>query len=274
MAASACKAVISLCLNLPIRGNMSEYLRLAVFSDIHANAVALEAVLDDLHSTGGLDYLVAAGDLLTDGSQPCETWHLLQQARSLFVRGNHDEYLLGNYQDAHPQFWEEIEVTNRWTLKHLSPDIKQHIKAMPLHLRFSPAPGHDLLVMHATFKSCHHHVAQVYRSDDELEEKYGGAQAEVIVFGHYHESFNFRRGNTHFVNVASVSLPRDKQPLAAYTLFTWRRNHWDIEQRRIPYDRDKFVRHLLSSDTAARQWQLPLLGVEDPLSEFELKAAG
>ncbi len=245
---------------------MSEFLRVAVFSDIHANAVALEAVLDHIDKHKNVDYLVAAGDLLTDGPLPRETWNLLNEANCKFVRGNHEDYLLGDYSEAEqrlsPKILQELRCVNTWTAQQLGDDIKQKVEKFPLHLRFSPARGHDMLVMHATLSSCHRYVAQDFLSDIELEEKYGGSGAEVLVFGHYHSTYNFKRGNQHFVNVASVSLPNDGLPLASYGLFTWRRDHWEVEQCRIPYDRDKFIRHYLDWDVPdGKIWQRSLLGI-------------
>jgi predicted phosphodiesterase len=119
-----------------------------------------------------------------------------------------------------------------------------------------------MLVMHATFSNCHRYVAQDFLTDIELEEKYGGSSAEMLVFGHYHSTYNFKRGNRHFVNVASVSLPNDGLPLASYGLFTWRRDHWEIEQCRIPYDRDRFIRHYTAWDVPeGKLWQRHLLGM-------------
>jgi hypothetical protein len=38
------------------------------------------------------------------------------------------------------------------------------------------------------------------------------------------------------INVASVGLPLDGLPLAAYTLLTASKSGWTVEQRRVPYD--------------------------------------
>ena len=38
------------------------------------------------------------------------------------------------------------------------------------------------------------------------------------------------------VNVASVSMPQDGRPLAAFTLLAWDRGAWSARQYRVPYD--------------------------------------
>jgi hypothetical protein len=38
------------------------------------------------------------------------------------------------------------------------------------------------------------------------------------------------------INVASVSIPLDRQALAAYTILTGTAEGWIVEQHRVPYD--------------------------------------
>ncbi|MCB9136605.1 MAG: metallophosphoesterase [Anaerolineales bacterium] len=46
-------------------------MRLAIFSDIHGNRFALEAVLNALLADGPFDAVIAAGDLALGGGRPC-----------------------------------------------------------------------------------------------------------------------------------------------------------------------------------------------------------
>ena len=42
-------------------------MRIAVFTDVHANLTALRAVLDDVEKRGPYDHIVSAGDQLSGG---------------------------------------------------------------------------------------------------------------------------------------------------------------------------------------------------------------
>ncbi|NWJ44877.1 MAG: metallophosphoesterase family protein [Chloroflexi bacterium] len=249
---------------------MSEYLKIAIFSDIHANAVALEAVLEDLQKQSDIDYLVAAGDIITDGTLPRETWKMLQEMKCRYVRGNHEDFMIGNFGVSRARLSDEVYQSichvNTWTAAQLDFDIRAIISEMPMHLRFSPAPGHDLVVVHSNFDDCHRFVPQPYLSDEELQDKRGEAGAEVFVFGHYHENFRFERAGVTYANVASVSAPVDRKPLAAYSLFSWRRNHWEIEQHRVPYDVQRYIQMTLASDMPEKGWQLYSVGHHQMLS--------
>jgi len=61
--------------------------RVGLLSDIHANLVALEAVLAAL---GKVDGLWVTGDTVGYGPDPSETLALLKERKALLVQGNHD----------------------------------------------------------------------------------------------------------------------------------------------------------------------------------------
>ncbi|MGH2492911.1 MAG: metallophosphoesterase family protein [Candidatus Limnocylindria bacterium] len=62
-------------------------MRVGLLSDVHANLVALEAVLGAL---GKVDALWVTGDTVGYGPDPSETLGLLQDRDALLVQGNHD----------------------------------------------------------------------------------------------------------------------------------------------------------------------------------------
>jgi predicted phosphodiesterase len=70
-------------------------MRLAVLSDIHGNPIALDAVLEDVQSTGGADLFLLLGDLVAIGYDPIgvlERIAALPNVRS--VQGNTDRYVV------------------------------------------------------------------------------------------------------------------------------------------------------------------------------------
>jgi len=69
-------------------------MRAAVFSDIHANLPALEAVLDDIEDAG-MDELWCLGDVVGYGASPDECVELVRDACEACLVGNHDLAALG-----------------------------------------------------------------------------------------------------------------------------------------------------------------------------------
>jgi len=65
-------------------------MRLAIFSDVHGNLAALEAVLADIERRGPFDAFGVAGDLCEWGPQPREVLERLRALAYPVVQGNTD----------------------------------------------------------------------------------------------------------------------------------------------------------------------------------------
>ena len=69
-------------------------MRIALLSDIHGNATALNAVLADVAEQGGADGYWIMGDLVALGPEPVLTLEILSALpHARFVRGNTDRYI-------------------------------------------------------------------------------------------------------------------------------------------------------------------------------------
>jgi len=212
-------------------------LRVALFSDVHGNLTALDAVLAALAGHRPVQLIVVAGDHALIGPRPAETWDRLRAAGCVCLL--EDELLWDTPPNpaAESPFGPIVRARLGPTVAALGPDRLAMMRAMPRSLRLSPAPGHDLLVVHANLHGLTGWALSPNLTDDDLERLYGGANAAVICCGHFHEPSVRQWGQTTLVNVASVSIPRDNQPLAAYTLLDWD-GTWRIAQHRVPYDAD------------------------------------
>jgi len=216
--------------------------RIAILSDIHGNAHALDCCLHDLALRGGADVIVAAGDLCMDGPRPKQVLKRLRIAGARSVRGNTDR-MVGegrleelDPEDARGAAWVRAEIGEEWT---------QWLAELPLTLTFGE--GEDgLLVCHANPKNDDEHVwPDAY--DDTLERLVGDVVQRTIAFGHLHLPYvRLWRGRT-LVNVASAGLPKDGDPQAHYAILTRRSGGWEVQERRVPFDIEKVARQLRKS---------------------------
>jgi predicted phosphodiesterase len=216
--------------------------RIAVVSDIHGNAHALDRCLDDLASRGGADVVVAAGDLCLDGPKPKRVLKRLREIGARALRGNTDR-MIGegaaaqrDPEDARAVEWTQARIGGEWT---------RWLADLPATLAF----GEDedgLLVCHANPKSDDEHCwPDAY--DDTLERFFGDVPQRTIAFGHLHLSYvRVWRGRT-LVNVASAGLPKDGDPNAHYAILTQRSGGWEVQSRRVPFDVEKVARQLRKS---------------------------
>ena len=212
-------------------------LRIAIFSDVHGNLAALRAVLAAINGHRPVQLTVAAGDLVAPvGARPAETFdHLVEQGCALLL-GNHDRLLFDpDAEQLTGPFAMLVRRQLPWGVAQLGERRLDHLRRLPRQLRLSPAPGQDLLIVHASLHDVSGHAATPTSDEAELRACYGGANARVIAFGHWHQSFVRQWDEATLVNVASVSLPKDGQPLAAYSILSWD-GDWSIEQYRVPYD--------------------------------------
>jgi putative phosphoesterase len=183
-------------------------MRIALFSDVHGNLTALNAVLAALDRHRPLQMLVAAGDHVLARSRPAETWDALMAAGCLCILGNEDARLWdASLEPTQPDSpWSPlVAVQAPWTAAALGPARLAALRA--------DTP------------------------DDDLARLYGGADARVVCCGHFHTACVREWGGTTLVNVASVSLATDGLPAAGYTILNWD-GAWQIAQYRVPYDAD------------------------------------
>ncbi len=209
-------------------------LRLAIFSDVHGNLHALEAVLADARERA--DGWVVAGDLAWGGPFPAE---VIDRVRSLgcpVVLGNTDQTLLE--EPAHPYA--------RWARARLEDGHLDYLRGLPLVHWVdppTPAPGGAagtgsgrLLVVHSTPDDPARALPDPSQEEG-LERLFGQLPAEMVVHGHDHRVSRVRLARTTVVGLGSVGLPLDGDPRAAYALFSWVPGlGWQVEQRRVAYD--------------------------------------
>ena len=69
--------------------------RIALFSDVHGNTIALDAVLADIEAQGGVDEYWVLGDLAAIGYDPLGALERLSRLQpAMFIHGNTDRYLV------------------------------------------------------------------------------------------------------------------------------------------------------------------------------------
>ena len=93
-------------------------MRVALISDLHGNAVALEAVLRDIARVG-VDRTVCLGDTATLGPSPTAVLSRLRDLQIPCIEGNHDAFLLEN-RDLTRMVWHFLDTTARLRGVHLA----------------------------------------------------------------------------------------------------------------------------------------------------------
>jgi predicted phosphodiesterase len=159
----------------------------------------------------------------------------------VLVQGNTDAALAGLMQPTldpgHP-YQKAYAARHARTLDHIDDSIQQALRELPREHRVNTPEG-DLPVVHASPRALDDRAGGPHNSAAEVAAAYGGTGASAIAFGHWHQSFVRPTQHALLINVASVSIPLDGHPLAAYTILTAAPDRWIVEQRRVPYDADE-----------------------------------
>ena len=239
-------------------------MRVAVFSDVHGNAVAFEAFLADLDRRG-VDRVVCLGDHAQGGPQPVKSLELLRELGAPAVMGNSDDFLLTLDPGDEPVTEQQI-ATARWSQAQLSDELLEFHRSFAPTVELDLGDGQTLLAFHGTPRSPEEIVGP-WMPEAEFRAPFEGQTATVLAGGHTHQQWARRLGGRYYVNPGSVGLAYDHHqpeetlradPYAEYAIVSVD-GSVGFEFRRIPYDREGVLEAIETSgmphpDAASRFW--------------------
>ncbi len=202
-------------------------MRVGIFSDIHSNLEALDAVLQFLHSQGA-DCFACCGDIVGYGPDPRACIEKIRALRGPVVAGNHDWGVLG--QTPVHQFNLAARAAIEWTKGQLDESDVSYLESLSLTERFEP-----LYLVHASPSAPEQWEYIFVVSEAEAEMDYFSTRVCIVGHSHYpfvverrndgraklvrRQRFEIRSGAKYVVNVGSVGQPRDGDPRACCVLF-------------------------------------------------------
>lgn len=198
-------------------------MRIAVVSDIHANMLALDAVMDVLRAA---DRTVCLGDLTGYYCQPNEVCDALRHLRALCLRGNHDHYALTVTPDRMP---EAVRWGVEFTRARMSAENRAWLETLA-PMQQAEWDGFSALLVHgAPWDPLE---AYLYADNPRLAEL-ESLDFDLVAFGQTHRML-YRDGRPILLNPGAVGQSRDAAAEAcAAVLDTETRA---IELIRRPYD--------------------------------------
>jgi putative phosphoesterase len=193
----------------------------AVLSDVHGNAVALEAVVAELRELEP-DLVVFGGDL-TWGPLPGETLELLGRlpAPALYVRGNAERALLEP--DAEPTERE------RWLLGLHSTEVLAFLSTFEERVSVSVDRLGSVCFCHGSPRSDEELVTSE-TPDERMRALTADLTETVLVTAHTHLQFDREVVGIRSVNAGSVGMPYEGRTGAYWALLGP-----DVELRRTEY---------------------------------------
>ena len=214
-------------------------------SDVHGNAVAFDAVLDDI-SGHDVDALVCLGDVATLGPDPVAVLERLRRLGCLCVRGNHDDYLLdADLVDDHSEA-PEIRDAIDWARDELTGADLEQVAAFVDHAAVDLGGGTVLTVFHGSPGSNTVDLLATTPADD-LDRHLSGS-GSLLAGGHTHLQMLRQHRGKILVNPGSVGLPfrerlEGRPPtlmpgVAEYAIVDADDGRFGVSLRRVPVSLD------------------------------------
>ena len=220
-------------------------MRIALFSDIHANLPAFKAMLDDLDDQKP-DAIYCLGDLVGYHIYPNEVIHEIRKRGIGTLKGNHDQKV--EKLITTPNSLQEPGKNYAYHL--ISQQNRDYLKTLPAHIKLEyklQSETLNLVFAHGSTRSIDEYVLI------DTDEKYvldmmQEAGADMLFVGHSHKPYHrILEGNDnkfkHVVNLGSVGKPKDGDPRGCYVILTIaadssisNKNSIQVEFRRFDYD--------------------------------------
>jgi diadenosine tetraphosphatase ApaH/serine/threonine PP2A family protein phosphatase len=224
---------------------------IAVFSDIHSNLEALEAVLADMDALG-VQRRVCLGDIVGYAANPGKCLKLVRSLGCPVLKGNHDAFAASD--DAMDDMRDVAEIGIKFARQKLTVEELEYLGGLPLTM----VDG-DCEFVHASLHRPEDWTYLVRR--EALRENFKAQMRRLCFGGHTHVPGVWhlsRSGELRslgkqgridlptdgkiLINAGSVGQPRDLCRDACYAIYDPSLN--SIEFRRIAYDVSKTKRKI------------------------------
>lgn len=196
--------------------------RIALYSDVHANLTALEAVLADMDAQGVAERF-CLGDLVGYGPRPAEVIERVRSTGDRVIQGNYDRAICKHHVSPGTAFVTPQETLDgaesyAYAVAGVPPDHADYLCRLVPETRLE-VDGARLLFCHGSPRG----VSDVVEIDADaaiLTAYIDEADVDVVCCGHVHVPFHrvvvTADRSLHWVNAGSVGRPRDGDPRAAW----------------------------------------------------------
>jgi predicted phosphodiesterase len=243
-------------------------MKIALFSDIHANLPALEAFFKDVE-TRTPDAIYCLGDLVGYNIWPNEVITEIRRRRIPAIAGNYDFGIGRTGDDCGCAYKTDEEKANgaisiSFTNQIINANERAYLRTLPAHLKVEFQLNNDklnLLLVHGSPRRVNEYLFED-REEKSMLRIMHDADADIMCFGHTHKPYHRiltdnADGQDHYrhaINIGSVGKPKDGDPRGCYVLLTvndsssiTRKDSILVEFIRFVYDVEKAAKAVENS---------------------------
>ncbi|NTS43100.1 metallophosphoesterase family protein [Flavisolibacter sp. BT320] len=238
-------------------------MRIAMFSDIHANLPALEACLKSIEEQKP-DAIYCLGDLVGYNSWPNEVINEIRRRGIPTIAGNYDQGIGLMSDECGCAYKTDAEkdmgkISISYTNSLVKPDERWYLRTLPAHISVEFQLNNDklnLLLVHGSPRKINEYLFED-RDEKSLLRIMEGGDADILCFGHTHKPYHRvlptdPGENPHFrhaINIGSVGKPKDGDPRGCYVILSINQDSSitsketvQVEFIRFEYDVEKAAR--------------------------------
>lgn len=235
-------------------------MRYAFISDVHANLIALQSVLNDI-SRLKVDKIICLGDTAGYGPQPAETLELIYQVAEVHLLGNHDAAVCGK---LNPVIFSDS--ARKAVLKHREMISSQALEWLEsLHLTLK-AP--DFQCAHGDFSKPG--AFNYIISEADTLPSWDATHEQLLFVGHTHLAaihvigpsgaphylppcdFVLEKGKRYIINPGTVGYPRGGKFESTYCIYDSEEK--SVVFRHLPFDYIAYNRSLAAAGFDQIPW--------------------
>ena len=263
-------------------------MKIALFSDIHANTPALDAVLQSIDAHRP-DQVYCLGDLVGYAPWPNEVVETIRRRMIPTIAGNYDEGVGNNSDDCGCAYQTELqqkrgEQSIAYTNDVIDEDHRRWLRTLPRHIRLQLGADADfsVLMVHGSPRKINEYLFED-RRDASMLRIMSRAGADVMLFGHTHKPYHRvlseedddgNKRYRHAVNIGSVGKPKDGDRRACWVMLSIDEKpdsddatSVDVEFIRVSYDVEEAARGVEESplpDAFAKMLRTGGIGAHHP----------
>jgi predicted phosphodiesterase len=218
-------------------------MRYAIISDIHGNAEALQAVLNDI-KTRAIDSIICIGDIVGYYPDPESCVEMVRNNATLCVAGNHDYAAIGRIDTQNFTYYAFAAM--EWTKQNISERAKEFLRSLPLTIEKD-----NMFFTHSSPSNPQDWSYVFPDSEEAVFEAFNSLVFQMNFIGHTHwpsimiqendriilhaeHSIKTDKQNFYLINVGSVGQPRDFDSRSSYSVYDSETG--EVVIHRIVYD--------------------------------------
>lgn len=204
-------------------------MKIALFSDIHANLPALQAFFKDVEERKP-DAIYCLGDLVGYNIWPNEVINEIRKRGIPTIAGNYDFGIGRTSNECGCAYKTDLEKANgsvsiSFTNEIVKDEERRYLRTLPAHIKVEFQLNNDklnLLLVHGSPRKINEYLFED-REEKSMLRIMHDADADVMCFGHTHKPYHRVLADEglhyrHAINIGSVGKPKDGDPRGGYVM--------------------------------------------------------